>query len=111
MKNQNGFWRNQFITSQILRVCAKNLEATLLFVDFSREFDSIYQGKMEKIQLTDGLPKEILRDITLYKNTKAKVCTPDGDTDFFDINTGVLQGDTLAPYYFIICQDYCLEHQ
>ena len=27
----------------------------------------------------------------------------DGDTDFFDIVSGVLQGDTLAPYLFIIC--------
>ena len=31
----------------------------------------------------------------LFKNTKIKVRLPDGDTDFFDIATGVLQGDTL----------------
>ena len=42
----------------------------------------------------------------LYKDTKAMVCSPDGDTDFFDIAAGVLQGDTLAPYIFIICIDY-----
>ena len=41
----------------------------------------------------------------LYKNTKVKVRSPDGDTDFFDIVAGVLQGDTLALYLFIICQD------
>ena len=29
----------------------------------------------------------------LYKNMKAIVRSPDGDTDFFDIVTGVLQGD------------------
>ena len=29
----------------------------------------------------------------------------DGDTDYFDIVAGVLQGDTLAPYLFIICLD------
>ena len=28
-----------------------------------------------------------------YKNTKAIVHSPDGDTDFFDIVTGFLQGD------------------
>ena len=27
-------------------------------------------------------------------------------TDYFDIVAGVLQGDTLAPYLFIICLDY-----
>ena len=42
----------------------------------------------------------------LYKNTKVKVHSPDGDTDYFNIVTGVLQGDTLAPYLFIICLDY-----
>ena len=32
----------------------------------------------------------------------------DGDTEYFDIVAGVLQGDTLAPYLFIICLDYVL---
>ena len=44
----------------------------------------------------------------LYKNTKVKVRSLDGDTDFFDIVAGVLQGDTLAPYPLIICLDYVL---
>ena len=44
----------------------------------------------------------------LYKNTKVKVRSPDGDTDYFDIVAGVLPGDTLAPYLFIIFLDYVL---
>ena len=44
----------------------------------------------------------------LYKSTKVKVCWPDGDTDYFNIVTGVLQGDTLAPWLFIICIGYVL---
>ena len=43
----------------------------------------------------------------LYRNTKVKVCSADGDTEYFNI-VGVLQGDTLAPYLFIICLDYVL---
>ena len=42
----------------------------------------------------------------LYRNTKVKVRSVDGDTDYFDIVAGVLQGDTLAPYLFIICLDF-----
>ena len=42
------------------------------------------------------------------KNTKVKICSPDGDTDFFDIVAGVLQEDTLAPYLFLICLDNVL---
>ena len=37
-----------------------------------------------------------------------KVRSPDGDTEYFDIVAGVLQGDKLAPYLFIIYQDYVL---
>ena len=44
----------------------------------------------------------------LYRNTKVKVRYPDGDTDYFNIVAGVLQGDTLALYLFIICLDYVL---
>ena len=44
----------------------------------------------------------------LYRNTKMKVRSPDGDTDYFDMVAGVLQVHTLAPYFFIICLDYVL---
>ena len=37
-----------------------------------------------------------------------KVRSPDGDTEYFNIVAGVLQGDTRAPYLFIICLDYVL---
>ena len=43
-----------------------------------------------------------------YENMKVKVCSPDGDTDYFNIVTGVLQGNILGPYLFIICQDCVL---
>ena len=64
---------------------------------------------MELILLAYGLPKETVAAIMiLYRNTKVKVRSPDGDTEYFDIVAGVLQGDTLAPYLFIICLDYVL---
>ena len=64
---------------------------------------------MEQILLAYGLPKETVAAITiLYWNTKVKVRSPDGDTEYFDIVVGVLQGNTLAPYLFIISLDYVL---
>ena len=112
-KNQNGFWRNRSTTSQILTIRiilkgiqAKNQQATILFVDFTKSFDSIHRGKMEQILLAYGIPKEtIAAKIILYRNTEVKVRSPDGDTDYFDI----VAGDTLAPYLFIICIDYVLK--
>ena len=104
------------MTSQILTICrilecvhAKEFEATILFVDFSKAFDSIHRGKMEQMHLAYGLLKETAAAIMMtYKNTKLKVHSSDGDTDYFDIVAGVLHGDTLTPYLFIICQDYML---
>ena len=64
---------------------------------------------MEQILLADGIPKETVAAIMeLHKNMKVKVRSPDGDTDYFDIEVGVLQGNTLALYLFIICQDNVL---
>ena len=37
-----------------------------------------------------------------------KLHSPDGDTEYFDIVAGVLQGDMLTPYVFIICLEYLL---
>ena len=100
------FW----LSVKFLKVYAqKNLQATILFVDFTKAFDSIHRGKMEQILLAYGLPKETVAAIMiLYRNTKVKVRSPDGDTDYFDVVAEVLQGDTLAPYLFIICLDYIL---
>ena len=44
----------------------------------------------------------------VYKITKVNVYSLDGDTDFFDVVAGVLQGDTLAPYLFIISLNYVI---
>ena len=64
---------------------------------------------MAQILLAYGLPKETVAAITiLYRNTKLKVRSPDGDTEYFDIVAGVLQRDTLSQYLFIICLDYVL---
>ena len=64
---------------------------------------------MEQMLLAYGLPQETVASLMiLYKNTKVKVCSPVGDTDYFHIVVGVLQEDTLAPYLFIIFLDYVL---
>ena len=64
---------------------------------------------MEQVLFAYGLPKETVTAImVLYKNTKAIVRSPDGDTDVIDIVAGISQGDSLGSYLFILCQDYVL---
>ena len=64
---------------------------------------------MEQILLAYGLPHKIVSVIMmLYKNMKATVHSPDGDTDFFKILAEVFQGDTLTSYFLILCLDCIL---
>ena len=114
--NQNGFRPKRSTASHILAlrrliegVKQKNLEAAIVFVDFRKAFDTIHRGKMMKILLAYGIPKKIVDAIrVLYDNTRARIISPDGETEEFEIVAGVLQGDTLAPYLFAIVLDYAM---
>ena len=77
----------------------KNLVATLLFIAFSKPFDSILRGKMKQILHPYRLLKETVTAIMMfYKNTKANIRLHDGDIDFFDIVAGIFQGNIFAPH-------------
>lgn len=117
-KNQNGFRKNRGTIGQILvirriieGIRARKLPAVMTFVDFRKAFDSIHRGKMCKILSAYGIPLKIVSAIEdMYSSTWAKVISPDGETEAFEIKAGVLQGDTLAPFIFIVVLDYCLRH-
>ena len=64
---------------------------------------------MFKIPSARSIPERLELSIKdMYTNTKAKVLSPDGEAAMFDIISGVLQGDTLAPFLFIIVLDYTM---
>ena len=115
--NQNGFRPGRSTLAQILTlrriiegVKSKTLPAVMIFVDFHKAFDSIHKEKLMEILKAYGIPLETVNTISLlYKNTTAKVISPDGDTSFFPIHAGVLQGDALASYLFIIAADYAMK--
>ena len=115
-KNQNGFRPGRSIVAQILTlrrlvegIKAKHLTAVLTFMDYKKAFDSINRKKMLEILRAYGIPHTIVTTVgVMYKDTTAQVRSPDGETDSFTILAGVLQGDTLAPYLFIIALDYAL---
>ncbi|XP_072022739.1 uncharacterized protein [Amphiura filiformis] len=114
--NQNGFRVGRTTVGHILElrrlieeVKAHNLPAIITFIDFKKAFDTIHRGKMLKILHAYGIPELIVKAIgKMYQNIKAKVISPDGETDLFEILAGVLQGDTLAPYLFVIVLDFAL---
>ena len=115
-KNQNGFRRGRSTLSQILCLCRlieesnlSNLDLALVFVDFSKTFDSVKRSKMFEILELYGIPKEIIATIkVMYIDTSSTILTTDGETPSFPILAGILQGDTLAPFLFIIVVDHVM---
>ena len=80
----------------------------MTFMDFSKALNSIGHT-IFKILKAYGIPPHILGAI---KSTNtflhAKVVSPDGDTNYFKIMAGIIQGDKLAPFLFVIVLDYAL---
>ena len=71
-KNQNGFRQNRSPTGQVLTIRriiegakSKQLCATILFIDFSKAFDSIHRGNMREILNAYGLPGESVKAIMI----------------------------------------------
>ena len=115
-KNQNGFRRGRSTLSQIL--CLRRLieesnmskiDLALVFVDFSKAFDSVDRSKMFEILRLYGIPEGIVAAIkVMYTDNSSTVMTTDGETQAFPTLAGILQGDTLAPFLFIMVVDYIM---
>ena len=57
-----------------------------------------------------GIPEAVVNAIsTLYNNSKSAVMVDGNISDPFEVSTGVLQGDVLAPFLFIVLVDYMLK--
>ena len=116
--NQNGFRKGRSTLPQILAIrriiqeCRiGNRSAAIVFVDFSKAFDSINREALFHILGLYGIPDPLVKAIKLlYDNSFSRVQTIDGLTEFFETLIGVLQGDTLAPFLFIVVLDYVLRN-
>ena len=113
--NQNGIRPGRSTTAQILTLRriiealrARNLPAVITFIDCRKAFGSINRRKMLQIFKAYGIPHGWWTPSIgeTFQETRTNVLSPDGETEFFKITTGVPQGDTLAPYLFIIVLDY-----
>ena len=107
-KGRNTNEQIHIIRRLIESVTAQTCPLAITFIDFTKAFDSVSRPFMFAVLRHYGVPKKIVDAISiLYANSCAKVKTPKGEiSDPFDITTGVLQGDTLAPYLFIIVLDF-----
>ena len=117
--NQNGFrplrstGQHVLCLKRLIEEFRKSKDGRLisLFIDFSKAFDSIDWNYMENILLAYDVPVVIVRAImSVYVGAKARVRMNDKVSEPFDLGVGVLQGDTLAPYLFVVVLDWVLRN-
>ena len=115
---QAGFRRGKSCTEQIhiiRRILEqyhqKNIPTFMIFIDFKKAFDSINKDTMWKILRHYGEPEKIVNIIEYLYDGSISAVRIDGTlSQEFLITTRVLQGDTLAPFLFILVLDYVLQN-
>jgi len=113
---QFGFRQNRstttahIIVNEVLSKARRDKSSLFLgFVDFSKAFPSISFASIHAALCAFHVPPRLCSMImAVYQHLKAFVRTPLGDTEPFDIDTGTLQGDVLAPFLFIMVLDRVL---
>ena len=80
---------------------------TIIFVDFSKAFDSIDRRAISIVLSKYGVSEHLIANVMqFYIGTSAVVATAHGNTLKFSTTSGVLQSDSLAPFLFITLLDY-----
>ena len=90
----------------------KNAKCTAIFVDVSKAFDSVSWSLIEANLYAYQIPTSLVPAVmSIYNGAKAGLYDSEGellDENTFNLSVGVLQGDTLAPYIFVIVMDFIL---
>jgi exonuclease III len=116
LKEQNGFRKGRSTIHHVTalrRIIEESTEHRqelhLVFVDFRKAFDSVTRGLIPTVLEAYGVPPALVYAVcAMYEHTFASVKTTDGLTARFETTAGVLQGDVLAPFIFILCLDLAL---
>ena len=92
-----------------VRSCRDKSGVAVAFLDFAKAFPSVSFNALHAALVAFRVGKNLIRMImSLYSGLRGIVRTPFGDTASFSIHTGILQGDVLAPYLFVLVVDRIL---
>lgn len=115
-ENQAGFRQGRscieqiFTLRNVIEQCVKYKRPLCInFVDFKKAFDSVHRDTLWRILRVYGIPPRYVSIFkNLYLNSSCAVKTETGNTDFFQILTGVRQGCILSPFLFLLAVDFVM---
>ena len=102
LRPQRGTTDQIFVVRQILGTFyARDIDLHILFIDFKKAFDSIYQKKLLGSLVNFGIPKKIERLVKMtLEGAQAKVIFDGKISTPFVICIGVRQGNGLSATLF-----------
>ena len=96
--------RDMLVCLQVLleKVIATDQQAFVMFIDYSKAFDSVNHRKLFTIFYEMGFPKHLVALLqSLYVNQKATIRWNGERTEEFEIGKGARQGCIVSPHLFV----------
>jgi len=108
--NQKGFLHGRFIGENIVNAMSmidyaesKDIDLTLIFLDYQKAFDSVELYMINRCLESFGYGPNIRNWIKcIYKNTQSCIVNNGHISEFFTLERGLRQGCPLSPYLFIL---------
>ena len=80
-----------------------NKEIHLIYIDFKKAYDSVEHWALKQILTYYKIPESIVNLIfNIHNKSKSFISLNIGDTEEFNLNRGIRQGDGIAPLLFIL---------
>ena len=96
--------RDMLVCLQVLieKVIAMNQQAFIMFIDYSKAFDSVCHSQLFNAFLEMGFPKHLVTLLqSLYVNQRAIIRWNGEHTSEFEIGKGARQGCIVSPHLFV----------
>ena len=75
----------------------------ICFVDFEKAFESVQRSTLWKIMESYGIPPKLVRMVNaMYDGSQCAVVNGTGQTDWFDVKSGVKQGCNMSGFLFLL---------
>ena len=96
----------------IIEPCIEFQQPILLnFGDFKKAFDSMHCESLWKIAALYGIPQKYIKIIkNMHLDSSCCIKTENGNSEFFNIETGARQGCILSIFLFLFVIDFILKN-